>query len=163
MLKKQYGLVFIKGRWYVKNYGRVLKNGNGLRYLGAKYLAWSQNRRHETPIIELTRIVARPGPPEDYEPQHIDIQGTPLEPGDLVAFRNSSPLIKVTLDETHKIDFKAPSAPCDESGVQPPHPLPENEGGPPPFEDFRVTDGKHLLPSEHDMGVLRRMGKLDRK
>lgn len=84
MFTKSYGLVYIKGRWYVKNYHRVLKKG-GLSFLPAKYLAWNRNRKGEGKIIDLKRIVPRPGPAEDYQPDAFD--GIPvsrakiIEPG----------------------------------------------------------------------------------
>jgi len=49
MFKKKYGLVYKNGRWQIKNYGRVLKNGHGLSFLPAKYSAWSKNRSASVP------------------------------------------------------------------------------------------------------------------
>ena len=95
MLKKTYGLVYRRGKWHVKNYGRVLKKG-GYSFLPAKYLAWNRNRTGETPIIELKKIVPRPGPKEDYE---ATAMGPALEPGDLIAFRDVSPFVKVSWKE----------------------------------------------------------------
>jgi hypothetical protein len=49
MLKKQYGLFFKNGRWYVRDYGRVLKKG-GFTWGNAKIGAWWRNRKGESTI-----------------------------------------------------------------------------------------------------------------
>lgn len=73
MFKKQYGLVYIRGTWYVKNYRRVLKNG-GLGRWSAWCEAWLRNRKGEKPKINLKRIVARPGPQGDYQSLTTNLQ-----------------------------------------------------------------------------------------
>lgn len=65
MFKKHYGLVYLRGRWIIRNYGRPIKGGM-FRWI-ASYKKGYRNARMETPVIELKRIVPRPGPPEDYQ------------------------------------------------------------------------------------------------
>jgi hypothetical protein len=107
MFKKTYGLVYRNRKWTVRNYGRVLKKG-GMTWGNAKIGAWWRNRKGETPIIELKRVVPRPGPPEEYGPQPGDLAGTAflrtfietdLGRLILVAFKDASPFIKVSWKE----------------------------------------------------------------
>lgn len=137
MLKKKYGLFYKNGKWCIRNYGRVLKSGEGLSFLPAKYTAWNRNRTGETPIIELKRIVPQPGPPEDY-------LGPALEPGDLEASRELSP-IKVSWYPTGWTPsialeaispLKGQEGQQVDSGVHPPQPMPENDTCPPQLEEI---------------------------
>ena len=55
-----------------------------------KHAAWSRNRRGEGKIIDLRRIVPQPWDKEEYETQ----------PVDLAVFRDVSPFIRVSRNET---------------------------------------------------------------
>ena len=67
MFSKSYGLFYKNGKWYTRNYGRVLKKG-GFTWGNAKIGAWWRNRKGETPVIDLKRIVPQPWAKEEYGP-----------------------------------------------------------------------------------------------
>ena len=105
MFKKTYGLVYRKGRWFTKNYGREIKKG-GMIGLRARVTAWARNMRGDYRIIETKKIVPRPGPKEDYEPISRDVEGlnTMEQPRKdlIIPVMMGDPLIKVSLEETEK-------------------------------------------------------------
>ena len=89
MPKKTYGLVYRKGRWHVKNYGRVLKSG-GLYWIQATVAAWWKNRTGETPPIKVNLRRKKPKTFQDLLDSGKDEfesggKTFKMEPGDLVA------------------------------------------------------------------------------
>ena len=98
MLKKTYGLVYRKGRWFTKNYGRVLKGGEGLYGLQATMAAWWKNRNGEAPPIKINLKRKRFNEVKEIT-KYCESEQQGLEPGDLVAFREASPFIKVSWKE----------------------------------------------------------------
>ena len=90
MFKKHYGLVYIRskngkvGRWTFRNYGKKLKGMKGRSWINAYLVSWYRDVMDKTPadykpkkkekpekVINLTRIVPMPGPPEDYQGEGI--------------------------------------------------------------------------------------------